>query len=106
MPDETPDGAAVFPMIPPELGVNPLLLAALHAWVFLEGSAAHVVDAAAAEEAMHFLATYFQRLSGPDLRRAREDFAALAAFAKSEGWPKQQVRFLSEFLKDAGVEEA
>ena len=26
-PAETPDGAAVFPLIPPELGVHPLLLA-------------------------------------------------------------------------------
>ena len=36
--DETPDGAAVFPLIPAELGVHPLLLAVLHAYVFLDGS--------------------------------------------------------------------
>ena len=33
-----PDGAAVFPTIPAELGVNPLLLAVLHATIFLAGS--------------------------------------------------------------------
>ena len=37
MADEVPEGAAVFPTIPAELGVHPLLLAVLHAVVFLEG---------------------------------------------------------------------
>ena len=27
----------------------------------------------------------------------------LAAFAKTDGWPKQQVRFLQEFLKENGI---
>ena len=102
-PAETPDGAAVFPLIPPELGVHPALLAALHAYVFLEGSDASVVNPTVAEEAMNYLVTYLQRLKGEDLRRAREDMATLAAFAKSEQWPKQQVRFLQDFLKDNGI---
>ena len=50
-PEETPEGAAVFPLIPEELGVHPLLLAALHAYVFLEGSEAKVLNPAVAEEA-------------------------------------------------------
>ena len=36
--EESPEGAAVFPLIPPELGVHPLLLAALHAYVADAGS--------------------------------------------------------------------
>jgi hypothetical protein len=104
VPDETPDGAAVFPLIPPELGVHPLLLAVLHAFVFLEGSEAAVVNGAAAEEAMEYLAGYVQRLSGNDLRRVKEDLNTLAGFAKHEKWPKQQVRFLQDFLSDTGVE--
>jgi hypothetical protein len=28
---------------------------------------------------------------------------ALAGFAKSEKWPKQQVRFLQDFLSDNGI---
>src|SRR5262249_52400094 len=102
-PQEAPEGAAVFPLIPAELGVHPLLLAALHAYVFLEGSDAKVLNPAAADEAMHYLVTYLQRLSGPDLRRVAEDVQALAGFAKSEQWPKQQVRFLQDFLKDNGI---
>src|SRR5215472_4287993 len=99
-PDETPDGAAVFPLIPPELGVHPLLLAVLHAYVFLEGSEAAVLNGTAAEEAMQYLATYLQRLDGAELRRVREDLDTLVGFAKSEKWPRQQVRFLQDFLDD------
>jgi hypothetical protein len=102
-PEEAPDGAAVFPLIPEELGIHPLLLAVLHAYVFLEGSETPVLNPAVAEEAMNYLATYLQRLEGDDLRRVKEDMVALAGFAKSERWPKQQIRFLQEFLSENGI---
>ena len=102
-PQESPDGAAVFPLVPEELGVNPLLLAALHAYVLLEGSEPSVLNPAVGEEALEYLVTYLQRLTGDQLRRVKEDMATLAAFAKSEKWPKQQVRFLQDFLKENGI---
>jgi hypothetical protein len=109
MSDETdrqvPEGVAVFPLIPPELGVHPLLLTVLHAVVFLEGSADGIVDADAAEETLHYLATYLQRLDGETLRRVREDLLTLVGFAKQQGWSKQDVRFLKEFLGSFGVDE-
>ena len=98
--EEVPDGAAVLPLIPPELGVHPLLLAVLHAYVFLEGSDEAVLNGAVAGEAMEYLVTYLQRMTGAELKRAKEDLAALAGYAKSEKWPKQQVRFLQEFLSE------
>ncbi|MBY0459246.1 MAG: hypothetical protein K2V38_18100 [Gemmataceae bacterium] len=101
--NEAPDGAAVFPFIPPELGVHPLLLAALHTYVLLTGSDATVLNSAVAEEALDHLITYMQRLGGPDLRRVREDMHTLVGFAKSEKWPKQDIRFLQEFLKENGI---
>ena len=104
-PEETPEGAAVFPLIPEELGVHPLLLAALHAYVFLEGTDETMLDAAVAEEAMNYLVGYLQRLEGENFRRAKEDMVTLAGFARSEEWPKQQVRFLQEFLKENGIGE-
>jgi hypothetical protein len=100
---QVPEGAAVFPLIPPELGVNPLLLAVLHALVFLDGSDDTVVDPAAADEALQYLATYLQRLSGSQLRQVREDLACLTAYAKQGKWPKQEVRFLKEFLSEFGI---
>jgi hypothetical protein len=102
---QVPEGAAVFPLIPPELGVNPLLLAVLHALVFLDGSDETVVEPAAADEALQYLATYLQRLSGPQLQQVREDLACLTSYAKQEKWPKQEVRFLKEFLSEFGIRE-
>ena len=100
---EVPEGAAVFPLIPEELGVNPLLLAVLHAIVFVDGSTEDVVAPDAAEEAMQYVATYLRRLSGPPLQRAREDVEALLGFARQEKWPRAQVEFLKGFLTDFGV---
>jgi hypothetical protein len=102
---EIPEGAAVFPTIPAELGINPLLLAVLHATVFLSGSDDDVVDPAAAEEALQYLAGYLQRLDGTPLQQVREDMLCLANFARQEKWPKQLVRALQSFLKDYGIGE-
>jgi hypothetical protein len=101
--DEVPDGAALFPEIPPELGVHPLLLAVLHAYVFLDGSDSGIVNPEASSEAMEYMATYLQRLSGDELRRAREDIDTLVGYAKERKWPKQYVAFLKAFLLDVGV---
>jgi hypothetical protein len=101
---EVPEGAAVFPFIPPELGVNPLLLAALHATVFLAGSEENIVHPAAADEAVQAIAGYFARLEGADLDRVREDMACMVAHARQEKWPKHVVHALKTFLGDIGVE--
>jgi hypothetical protein len=102
---EVPEGAAVFPIIPPELAVNPLLLAVLHATIFLAGSEDEVVDPDAAGEAMEYMAGYLQRLDGELLRQVREDMVCLTTFAKQEKWPKQLIRVLQSFLKDYGIEK-
>jgi hypothetical protein len=102
---EVPDGAAVLPLIPPELGVHPLLLAALHAVVFLDGSEENVVDPDAAAEALEYLSTYLQRLGGPDLERLREDMECLAAYGREQQWPRPMVEFLTSFLDDYGAGE-
>jgi len=100
---DVPDGAAVFPLIPEELGIHPLLLAILHAVVFFDGSDAEVVNDAAANEALNYLATYLQRLQGADLQRVREDIDCLIAFGKQEEWPQEEMQFLKEFLKEYGI---
>jgi hypothetical protein len=100
---EVPEGAAVFPLIPPDLGVHPLLLAVLHAAVFLSGSDDDVVHPDAAEEALQYMAGYLQRLDGDLLRRVREDMACLIAFAKQEKWPLQWVHALKNVGKAMGI---
>lgn len=106
---EVPEGAAVFPLIPEELGIHPLLLAVLHATVFFDGSEDAVIDPDAADEAMEYLVGYLQRLEGPALDRVREDLACLKDYARQQDWPKPQQRFLTDFLNDyvlGGEEEA
>lgn len=105
-PGEVPEGAAVFPLIPKELGIHPLLLCVLHAVVFLDGSSEDVLNDAAANEALNYLATYLQRLEGAERRRIREDMACLLDFGKQEKWPKEELEFLGSFLDDFGVKSA
>lgn len=100
---EVPEGAAVFPLIPAELGIHPLLLAVLHAVVFLEGSGADVVNSAAAQEQLEVVASMLQRLGDDNLRRVREDMATLVGYAKHEKWDKGSIQFLKNFLDDYGV---
>src|SRR3979411_2175862 len=101
--NQVPEGAAVLPLIPPELGIHPLLLAVLHAVVFFDGSAEDVVHDAAAAEALNYIATYLQWLAAAALRRIKEDMACLAAFARQEQWPKEEVQLLEGFLKEYGI---
>src|SRR5438270_3179768 len=91
---DVPDGAAVFPTIPAELGVNPLLLAVLHATVFLAGSDDAVVHPDAAAEAVEFMADYLRRLDRAAVDRVREDMACIVAYARQQKWPKQLIHAL------------
>jgi hypothetical protein len=97
---EVPDGAAVFPLIPEELGVDPLLLAVLHATVFLAGSEESIVDPTAADEAVERLGEYLQRLDGERMRRVKEDLACLVTYAKQQKWPRGEIQTLRTFLQD------
>ncbi len=101
---DVPEGAAVFPLIPSELGIHPLLLAVMHAVVFLDGSEENVVNPAAATETLEYLATYLQRLTGTELTRLHEDLDCLRTFARQEHWDRQQMRFLKEFLTTFGIQ--
>jgi hypothetical protein len=103
LPQDVPEDAAVLPLIPEELGIDPLLLAALHTVVFLLGSSEEVILPEAAEEALQYVATYLQRLSGASLKKVREDLATLQDFARQEKWPTEDIAFLKSFLKEFGV---
>lgn len=100
---EVPEGIAVFPVIPPDLGVNPMLLAILHAIVFLAGSEDAVVHPDAGGATIDAMAAYLQRLRGPELEKARKDLQALAEYARAEKWSAEKLDFLETFLADCGV---
>lgn len=103
--EEVPEGAAVFPVIPPELGISPLLLATLHAVVFLSGSDDEVMHPVAAEEVLDQIGQCLGRLRGPALDRIKEDLTTLAAYASHEQWPRELVALFRSFLDEFGVEE-
>lgn len=103
--DEVPEGAAVLPLIPVELGIHPMLLAILHAVVFLEGSEAKIVNPDAALEAMEYVATYLQRLGISDVRRLKEDLLVLEKYAAEQHWPREYAEFFKEFLSNLGIGE-
>ena len=91
---EIPEGAAVFPEIPEELGVHPLLLCALHSLVFLSGSSESIVHPAAADEAMDYLSRYLERLTGAEQQRAREDMDCILRYARQEKWDRSSIETL------------
>ena len=93
-----PDGAAIFPSIPLELGIHPLTLAVLHALVFLGGSDAAIVNPLAADETLLAIAGYLQRIKGRDRDRLKADLKVLGAYARKNKWPRQQQDFLKNFL--------
>lgn len=101
---EVPEGVAVFPEIPEELGVHPLWLGTIQAIVFLAGSTSAVVDGDAADEILQRMAAYLQRLEGADLRRLREDMACLEGYAREQKWDKELLHSLKTLLNDLGVE--
>ena len=104
--DEIPEGAAVFPAIPPDLGVDPLLLAVIHAVVFINGSAPEVINQPAADEALDYICGYLQRLDGKQLLRVREDINVLVGYARQEKWERALIEVLTSFLGACGVENA
>lgn len=104
-PEESdiPEGAAVFPEIPADLNVNPLLLAAIHSTIFLLGSSEQIVHPEAGEEAVEQIALYMQRLDAQQLRSVQEDMNCLVSYAKREKWQRALIEALRAFLANLGV---
>lgn len=102
-PQEVPEGVALFPEIPAELGVHPLWLSTLQALIFLAGSRSEVVHPAAAEEILGYMARYLQRLQGEEMRRLREDMLCLERYAREAKWDKQLLHSLKTLLSDLGI---
>jgi molybdopterin converting factor small subunit len=101
---EVPEGVALFPEIPEDLGVHPLLLTTLHSIVFLAGSSSEVVNTEAAEEILGQVSVYLKRLEGNDLRRLREDMHCLERYAREAKWNKELSHSLKTLLADMGVD--
>jgi hypothetical protein len=100
---EVPDGAAVFPLIPAELAIDPLLLATLHATVFLAGSSSDIVNEAAGSEALDYMASYLHRLSTAESHRVQQDIQCLFAYGRQQEWSDQLLQSLGALLHEFGI---
>lgn len=102
---EVPEGSAVLPEVPDDVSVHPLLLAVLHAVIFIAGSDENLVHPGAGSEALEHMGEYLRRLSGKDLERVKSDLAVLADFARQQGWGQDEVELFTNFLSDFGFDE-
>ena len=98
--------AFVMPLLPPELGVDPVLAGLLHCMAFLELSGDESVDPDWAVEAMEHVAAYVQRLSPSETEAVRRQLAAVSEHARNNDAPGEFIEFVDGFLKACGVSSA
>ena len=95
--------AFVMPLLPPELGVNPLLAGLLHCMAFLELSGDDTVDPDWAVEAMEYVATYVQRLPAKEAAAAAQELAAVAEYSRTQGASTEFTAFIAGFAESCGI---
>jgi hypothetical protein len=93
----------LMPVVPEELGIDPLLLSLVHCAAFLDLAADDVVDPDAAGDVLENLEVYFKRLAPARLAEIDEQLERLSEWAESAGWPEELVDFVADFLYSCGV---
>lgn len=103
---ETPglEGIALFPDIPQELGIDPLLESLISMVVFITASDEDLVNPAAADEAFTHLQNVLSKLGDKRLARLREELVVIAGWVKDQGLGTEAVEFIENFLDEMGVE--
>ncbi len=99
-----PEGIALFPEIPPELGVDPLLECLLSMVVFISASDENLIDPKAADEAFSHLQRVLSKLSAKRLARMVEELEVVAGWVKDQGLGMEAVEFIETFLDEMGVD--
>ncbi len=101
--EELGDAVALFPDVPEEMGIDPVLLGLLHCVVFLCGSNDEIVHPDGADLVMQQVMACCSRLSGARLAKIKEDMHVLTAWSKEQGHGKGAVEFLETFLDEMGA---
>jgi hypothetical protein len=91
-----------LPVVPPEVGVSPLLLALLHTAAFLDLSDDDVVNGPAACAVLDRIGLYLQDLEDDSLEQLADDLESLRKYAESQSWPSEAQEFLATFLQHCG----
>jgi len=97
--------AFVMPVLPSELGVDPLFAALLYATAFLVLSGDESVDPDWGLEALEHMGYYLQRLPPSEVERFRLQLGRIADYGERQSWPKEFTSFVRGFLRSFGFEE-
>ncbi len=94
-----------MPVLPSELGFDPLFAALLHATAFLVLSGDESIDPDWGLEALEHVGYYLQKLPVSEIERLRLQLDQIADYGKQEHWPKEFTDFARGFLRSFGLEE-
>ena len=103
--NEAVSSGAMMPVIPEELGIDPLLSALLHCAAFLDLSEDGEVDDAASTAVLEHVGLYVQRLSPEELDDLADQLAELREHAHKVGWAPPLIEFVEDFLYSCGIGE-
>jgi hypothetical protein len=103
--EEDGNGEAMLPVIPEELGADPLVLALLQCAAFLDFADEQLVDPEAATEVLDHLAYYVRRLPTERLDAMQADLERVEEHGAREGWSGQQVEFVADFLTNCTADD-
>ena len=98
------EGIALFPEIPEELGIDPLLECLLSMVVFITASDENLVDPKAADEAFAHLQVVLSKLDNKRIARMSEELEVVAGWVKDQGLGLEAVEFIETFLDEMGVD--
>jgi hypothetical protein len=95
----------IMPAVPPELGIDPILLALIHCAAFLDLASEDLVDPDSAGDVLENLELYIKRLEPARLSEIQAQLEKLEEWAEQSGWPEELVDFVADFLYSCGVGE-
>ena len=93
-----------MPVLPPELGVDPILSALLHMACFMELSDERTVEFNESMVTLQVMGLYFQRLKPKQVKEITAQLKRVADYGKKQKWKKEALTFIRSLLKNAGIE--
>lgn len=94
-----------LPLIPAELGIDPVLLALLQCAAFLDLSDEAVVEPGAATEVLEHVGLYIQRLAPDELSDLMDQLTVLHEHGVKSGWAPELLELVDDFLYSCGVDD-
>lgn len=100
-----PSGFLPVPLIPSDLGVDPLLAAVIDCAAFLDLADDGAVDAEQASVTLEHVAYYVRQLPSDRVELLGRQLDAIVMHGNRHGWPETLVQFARSFLANCGVPE-